>query len=41
MSFQGKLKIVPIVSIVFNPTQESKEAQGSARKWVKGKKVKK
>ena len=35
MSFQGKLKIVPIVSIVFDPTQ------GSTRKRVKGKKVKK
>ena len=29
MSFQGKLKIV---SIVFNPTQESKEAQRNGLK---------
>ena len=32
MSFQGKLKIVSIVSIVFNPTQESKEAQRNGLK---------
>ena len=30
MSFQGKLKIVPILSIVFDPTQESAKRNGSS-----------